>query len=130
MSGGRALEIALRVRPLFEKLAHVTGEVLDQWQIAQWFDGQAVVAHHLVDVGAAGPARDAVNHHRAGTAHANPTGKAVTEAGIEMTLDPGDNIENRLARLLRYLKLFKVATRRCTSPYADSYRSRVYISGN
>ena len=99
-----------------------TGKVLDYRQVAQRLDGQAVVTHHLVDVRAAGPAWNAVDHHRAGTTHANPAGKTITEAGIEMTLNPGDNIEDRLTRLLRHLELFKVATRRCTAPYAESNR--------
>ena len=122
MSSSRPLKIAFRVRPLFKKLTHIAGEVLDQRQVAQRLDGELVVTHHLVDVRAAGPARNTVDHHRAGTAHADPAGETVAEAGIGVTLNPGDHVEDGLAGLLRHGESVEAAAASAATPDAHGDR--------
>ena len=105
--------------PFFEKPAHITGQVLDHRHISQWLDGNVPILHDLVDMSTAGPARNPVDHHRAGAAHAYPTGKAITQGGIEFALNPGNHIEDRLAGLLRDLKILQFSTVGVTAPNAD-----------
>ncbi len=63
--------------PFVEKRVHVGGQILDHRQVSQGRNGENVVLDHLLDVGAAGPTRHAVDHHGAGAAHADAAGIAV-----------------------------------------------------
>jgi len=96
----RALELALGARPLVEELGHVGGQVLDHRQVGQRRDLELTGSFdHLGHVRAAGPARLAVDRHRAGTAHAHAAREAVAERGFQVALDVGDDVEHRLAAL-------------------------------
>ena len=108
--------------PFFEKLAHIAGEVPDYRKVAQRLDGDAAVLYNLVDMGATGPARNSVDHHRAGTTHTHAAGKAIAQAGIEVTLDPGDHVENGLTWLLRDFESLQFTAPGVAAPHADSNR--------
>ena len=96
------MEDPLRPPPLVEELRHVTGEVLDHRQVAQRCDGQGMAFSNLSNVCAASPPRLSVDHHCAGTAHADPASETVGQLRLEIVLDPSDDIENGLALLGRY----------------------------
>ena len=61
----------------------------------------------LADPGAAGPARPAVHHHRAGAAHTDPAGEAIRQGGVLVALNLGDDVEDRLVRAPGYRKVWK-----------------------
>src|SRR5688572_3232412 len=75
-------------------------------------------------MGPAGPARHAVDAHRARAAHADAAGVAVGERRVEVALDVGDYVQHRLARLARDFELLKTAGALDQDLQADSY-SRV-----
>jgi hypothetical protein len=56
---------AFGLLPLFKKRLHVGGEILDHRQILERTDFELSVARDLGDVRTAGPARLAVDRHRA-----------------------------------------------------------------
>src|SRR6478672_10644594 len=70
---------------------------------------------------AAGPARHAVDRHRARAAHADAAGVAIGKRRIELALDVGDDIEHRLARMTRDFELLDGGTSFDQDPQADSY---------
>ena len=84
-----------------------SGQVADDGEVAQGRDLDGVVAHDFVHMRAAGPARRAVDGHRAGAAHADAAGKAVGERRIERALDVGDHIQHGLAGMARDVELLK-----------------------
>src|SRR5580692_1846125 len=59
-------------------------------------------ARDLRHVGAAGPARSAIDRHGAGTADADPAGEAIRQGRVNMALHEGDDVEHGLARALRH----------------------------
>ena len=97
----RRHEAAMRPLPLLEERRHVGGEILDDGEIGKRPDLELAAAGHLGDVRAAGPAWHAVDGHGAGAAHADAAGETVGERRIGVALDPGDDVENGLARLQR-----------------------------
>ncbi len=114
--------MALGLPPFFKELTHIAGQVFYHRQIAQRFDRQASILYDLVDMGAAGPTRNSVYHRRAGTTHTDPAGKAITQGGIEVTLDPRDDVKYGLAGLLGNLEILEITAPCNTAPYADRYR--------
>ena len=75
----------------------------DDRQVAQWRDAQAAAGRGLPHKGPAGPARLAVYRHGAGAAHADPAGEAVGQRRLGILLNPGHDIEDRLAPPARHL---------------------------
>ena len=53
---------------------------------------------------AAGPARHAVDHHRAASTHANAAGEPVAERRVNVLLHPGHDVQNRLVLMRRDIK--------------------------
>src|SRR5690349_16263136 len=76
-SGAIATEAPLGARPLVEKLAHVGDEITNDRQMRERADFDAIAVDDLRDVRAAGPARHAVDRHRAGAAHADPACESI-----------------------------------------------------
>ena len=96
--------------PFVEEHCHLDREVFDDWQVAQRLELQPLAsAPHVDDARAAGPARNAVDDHRAGAAHADAAGKAIGETRILRALDFGDRVEDRLALAQRQRKRFEMA---------------------
>ena len=104
--GGCGMTAASR-DPLVEKWIHVDGQILDDRQVSQRRDFNAVAIQNLPDVGPAGPARHAVHHHGAGSAHPHATGKTVTQRRIRVLLHPRYNIQDRLVFIGRHVKRFR-----------------------
>ena len=55
-------------------------------------------------MGAAGPARQAVDHHRAASTHADAAGEPVAERRVKVLLHPGHDVQNRLVFMRRDIK--------------------------
>ena len=77
---------------------HVDRQILDDRQIAQRLQFQPFAfAPHVDDARAARPARNTVDNHRAGAAHADTAGETIGECCILRALDFGHRVENGLA---------------------------------
>ena len=100
----RAVMHALCGNPFVEKRVHIDRKILDNRQVAQRPDSDRIAVQHLRDMGAAGPARHAIDHHRAASAHAHAAGKPIAQRRIRVLLHPGDNIENGLIVIGRHLE--------------------------
>src|SRR5712672_388093 len=99
------LEITVRFLPFVEEPRHLDRQILDHGEIAQWLEPQrAIGARNFGYARAAGPARPAVHHHGAGSAHADPAGEAVGERGILVALDLGDDVEHGLIEAARHIE--------------------------
>ena len=96
-----------RFNPFIKKRIHIHGKVLDHRQITQRFDCQLIVLEHLFDMGPTGPARNAIDHHRAGTTHADTAGITIGQGRITILLNPGDHIKDSLTFAGRNLELFE-----------------------
>lgn len=83
--------------PLVEEFGHFAGQVLDYGQVAQRLDGQGVIVQHLLHMSTTGPARFTVDRHGAGATHTDAAREAVAQFRIEVTLDPGNHVEDGLA---------------------------------
>jgi hypothetical protein len=94
-----ALELSLGTRPLVEEIAHVGREVLDHGEVGQRRDLEGIAGDDLGNVRATGPARHAVDGHRAGAAHADAARVAITEGWLEVALNVHDHVEHGLALL-------------------------------
>ena len=92
--------------PFFEKRIHIRRQVLDYRQVVQRCDFKLVVLQHFLDMGAAGPARRSVHHHRARPTHPHAAGKPVAQGWIDVLLNPRDNIQDRLIIFGRNLEGF------------------------
>ena len=116
---------ALGALPLGEKVRHVGDQILDHRQVFQRPDFEPAVASHLRDMGAAGPARLAVDGHGAGAADADPAGEAIGQRRIEMALHEGHDVEHGLAFAPRHgIGLVTACSR--TAPDRDrEFRKRV-----
>jgi hypothetical protein len=64
------------------------------------------------------PARNSIDHHCAGTTHADPTGESIGKLGVLFTLNPGHHIEYGLAWLPGYLVDYMPTARGIATPYA------------
>lgn len=116
VTGLRRVKDAFGLDPLVEERRHVHGEILDDGKVAERRDLKAPVLGDLVDVGAARPARAPVHGHRAGAAHPHPAGEAVGKRGLGVLLDPGDDIEHRLAVTPRHFVGDEVAVVAAAAP--------------
>ncbi len=88
--------------PLLKERLHVGRQVLDDGQVFQRADLEPAAAGNLRHVGAAGPARSAIDGHGTGAADADPAGETIRQGRIDMALHEGDNVEHGLARALRH----------------------------
>ena len=70
---------------------------------------------------AAGPARHAVDGHRARPAHPDAAREPVSERRIELALDVGDHVQHRLALLARHL-VFAETAGLSAAPDANPHR--------
>ena len=97
-------------RPLVEELAHVGDQILDHRQVAQAARFRPCChrppCRHM---GAAGPARHAVDRHRAGTADTDAAGKTIGQRRIAFALHVSDHIEHGLAFLPRHFEFLEAA---------------------
>lgn len=71
----------------------------------------------------AGPARHPVHHHGARPAHADTTGKPVGQSGINVLLNPRNDIQDCLTCILRHRKGFIVTGVSAATTYRYFYFS-------
>src|SRR5579884_691582 len=83
-------EGASGIPPFLEKAAHIGGEVFDHGRVFQRGDLEPAVSSHPGHVGAARPARPAVDGHGARAAYADPAGEPIGQRGIEVALHKED----------------------------------------
>ena len=81
---------------LSKNARHVGDEVAHHRQVARAARFPARRRARRLHVGAAGPARLAVDRHRAGAAHADAAGEAIGERRIDPALDVRDDVEHGL----------------------------------
>src|SRR6185437_12431703 len=83
--------------------------IFDYDEIAQRLKPQPfAIIDDVFDAGSAGPARAAVHHHGARTAHADAAGEAIGQRGVVLALDFGDHVEHGLMFAARQGKGLKM----------------------
>ena len=113
-------ETAFGALPFGEEFRHIAHQIFDDRQVSQRRQFELLSARDVFHISAASPARPAIDHHRAGAAHANAAGKAVTQARFNIALNPGYHVEHRLAWLLRHPVVGYFPTGLVAPPHGDA----------
>ena len=83
--------------PFVKERVHICHQILYNWQVAKGLDFYFIIDQYSGHVCAARPAGYIVDHHGTTAAHAYAAGEPIAERGVGVLLNPGDNVEHRLA---------------------------------